>query len=171
MMPNPDLSKFKNKEFRILNIAWNVYDIDGPDAKGTLRVLGFPIYVLEVPPEYKPPGSSDKPMYALQVQYLVSFINLGEKGTPNNQPLSVQDLSDDEKIDITSSALTGIEPFSEFLVPMGKGKNVLLRLKTTLMKVEVIKDKTNFLGDPILMVQSTTSQSTSEYKESSGVTT
>lgn len=171
MMPNPDLSKFKNKEFRILNIAWNVYDIDGPEVKGTLRVLGFPIYVLEVPTEYKPPGKSDKPTFALQVQNLVTFINLGEKGIPNNQPLNVQDLSEDEKIDITSNALTGIEPFSEFLVPMGRGKNVLLRLKTSLMKVEVIKDRTNYLGDPILIVQSTTSQSTSEYKEQSGFTT
>lgn len=171
MMPNPDFSKFKNKEFRILNVAWNVYDIDDSKVRGTLRVLGFPVYVLERPPEYRPPGSSDKPMYTLQIQNIVAFINSGKKGSPNNQPLNIQDLSDDEKIDITSSASTAIEPFSEFLVPMGKGKIVLLRLKTSLMKVELIKDRTNYLGDPILIVQTTTSQSTSEYKGSSGFTT
>ncbi len=161
MMPSFDQSKLINREFQILKVSWSLYDIDHEDVKGLLRVVGFPVNILEVPVELLPNVSNQK-LFALQIQNLVSFVSKGKKGVSDPNPIIVEQIEEEQKIDITSSIMPVDEPFSEYLIaPM---RNTLLRTRTTVTKVELVKGRTNSFGDPLLLIQSNTAHSVSQFK-------
>ncbi|MEM3192266.1 MAG: hypothetical protein QW292_09290 [Candidatus Parvarchaeota archaeon] len=161
MIPGFDPSKFIEKEFSIQRISWNLYDVDLNYLKGTIRVLTIPVSVLEIPTEV-PNQQTTNRQYAFLFQTVVGFVNRGMKHQSDPTPFDINKVDENDKVDITNDLVTSDEPFSEFLLA-GTPKTIL-RMKTTLLKAELIKNRFNILGDPIIWVQTNTSYSTTVIK-------
>jgi hypothetical protein len=150
-----------DRAFRILKIEWSIYDIDHPDIKGTIRLVGIPSNIYEVPGNLLP---ADKlgPVFTLAIQGIVGFANRGRKGARDSRAITSDEYPKLPKEDITSYAHARDEPFNEFLV--GGSPPLLVRTKTVLIKVERVKDRYDAFGDPQVIVTHNTSHSVSEYK-------
>jgi hypothetical protein len=158
-----DPTRFIDLYFVIKKISWSVYEVNHPTVKGTLRLIGLPTNIFEIPAEMLPPGAP-LPVISLTAQGIVAFINEGKK-QPSGKPLSPVEFNVAAKEDITSYVTPRDEPFNEFVVQrLGKAP-ILVRTKTVLLKAEVLKDRYNVFGDPMLWINHNTSHSISECKE------
>jgi hypothetical protein len=127
-----------------------------------LRVLAIPTNIFEVPKDFLPP-QAQLPVFALATQGIVALSNLGKKGPSDPRPITANDLLKGPKDDVTSSTTPREEPFNEYVV--SGNPPLLVRTRTILLKVEVLKNRTNAFGDPAIWVNHDTSHSVSEYKE------
>jgi hypothetical protein len=158
-----DPSKFIDLNFVIRKIAWSIYEVNHPKAKGTLRLLGVPTNILEIPEEFLPPDAKP-PVLAMNTQGIVGFINEGKKG-PIGTPMSPQEFNLAPREDITSFVTTRDEPFNEYVAARRGKTPILIRTKTIMLKVQMLKDQTNVFGDPIIWVDHNTSHSATESKD------
>jgi hypothetical protein len=156
-------SKFLDLDFVIKKIAWSLYEVGSPKIKGTLRLLSIPTNILEIPENSLPPGAKP-PVLAVNTQGIVSFVNRGNK-EPSGRPILPQEFDSVPKEDITSYVTTSDEPFNEYVAARLAKSPLLVRTKTILLKVLVLKDKYNVFGDPVIYAEHDTSHSVSEYKE------
>lgn len=156
-------TKFIDRYFVIKKIDWSVYEVAHPSVKGTLRVLGVPTNILEIPLSMLPPGTAS-PVVAVNTQGIVAFINEGKKQT-SGKPISPAEFSLAPKEDITSFVTARDEPFNEYVVQRPGQATVLVRTKTVLLKAEVLKDMYSIFGDPMIWVNHNTSHSVSELKD------
>ena len=150
-----------DRPFRILKVEWSIYDIDHPDVKGTIRLVGIPSNIYQVPGNLLPDGALG-PVFTLVTQGIVGFANLGKKGPNDSRPITYDEYPKLPKEDITSYAHARDVPLNEFLVE--GSPPLLVRTKTVLMKAELVKDRYDAFGDPQVLVTHNTSHSVSEYK-------
>ena len=148
-------------DFTIQKVQWSTYDISHPAVKGTLRLLAIPIKILELPTELAPPNCAS-PFLGPLFHHMVAFKNVGKKGTPDPRPATFQEYAKSPKEDITNFTKPLDEPYNEFAVT--RDPPYLIRTRTILMKIELLKDRWNQFGDPVLWPQHQTSQSVSECK-------
>jgi hypothetical protein len=144
-----------------LKVEWSVYDIDHPDVKGTIRLVGIPSNIYEVPRKLLPAGRLG-PVFTLAIQGIVGFANQGKKGASDPRTITSDDYPKLPKEDITSRVHARDEPLNEFLVE--GSPPLLVRTKTVLIKAELVKDRYDAFGDPQVLVAHNTSHSVSEYK-------
>lgn len=150
-----------DRPFRILKIEWSIYDIDHPDVKGTIRLVGIPSNIYEVPGKDLPAGTLG-PVFTLVIQGIVGFANQGRKGPSDPRAITPDEYPKLPKEDVTSYAHARDEPLNQFLV--GGSPPLLVRTKTVLMKAELVKDRYDAFGDPQVIVTHHTSHSVSEYE-------
>jgi hypothetical protein len=158
-----DPTKFIDLYFVIKKIGWSIYEVDYADVKGSLRLLGIPTNILEIPEEMLPSGSKP-PVIALNIQGIVAFTNQGNKGS-SERPILPEEFDAIPKDDITSYVTPRDEPFNEFVVQRISKPALLVRTRTVLIKAEVFRNKYNPFGDPVVWVNHNTTHSLSEYKE------
>jgi hypothetical protein len=162
-----DPTKLRNLDFRIQKVNWSIYDVNTSNISGVLRLLAIPINILEVPRNLLPPGSvpagTSMPSFALTTQGIVGFNNHGKKGPANPNPLTPAEIEKAEKQDITQYAEPREEPFNEYIVA-GKPP-YLVRTRTVLNKLELLVDRYDMFGDPVIWVNHSTSHSVSEIKQ------
>jgi hypothetical protein len=144
-----------------LKIEWSIYDIYHPDVRGTIRLAGVPSKIYEVPRKNLP-ASALGPVFTLAIQGRVGFVNQGRKGTSDPRDITSKGYPKLPKEDITSYAHARDEPLNEFLVE--GNPPLLVRTKTVLTKVELVKDRYDAFGDPQIIVSHHTSHRVSEYK-------
>jgi hypothetical protein len=156
-------SGFIDLDFVIKKIAWSLYEVESSKVKGTLRLLSIPTNILEIPESSLPQGAKP-PALAVNTQGIVSFVNRGKK-EPSGRPISPQEFDMVPKEDITSFVTTSDEPFNEYVAARRGRTPLLVRTKTIVLKVLVLKDKYNVFGDPVIYAEHSTSHSVSEYKE------
>lgn len=150
-----------DRPFRVLKVEWSVYDIEHPDVRGTIRLVGIPSNIFEVPRKLLPTGKLG-PIFRLAIHGIVGFANQGKKGEIDPRPITPGEYLKLRREDITSYAHARDEPLNEFLV---EGNPALLfRTKTVLMKVELVKARYDAFGDPQVIVTHNTLHSVSEYK-------
>ena len=140
---------------------WSIYDIETSTIQGTLRVMAVPINIVEVPRSLLPPGTTGRAL-GLNTQGVVGFTNRGGKGAIDPRPITPEEAQKNEKQDLTSFLTVRDEPFNEFI--LAGRPPTLLRTKTVVVKVEVLVGRRNAMGDPALLVNHSTSLSTSEDK-------
>jgi hypothetical protein len=150
-----------DRPFRILKIEWSIYDIEHPQVKGTIRLVGIPSKICEVPRKDLPAGALG-PVFTLVIQGTVGFANQGRKGVSDPRPITPDEYPKLPKEDITSYAHARDEPLNQFLVE--GSPPLLVRTKTVLTKAELVKDRYDAFGDPQVLVTHNTSHSVSEYK-------
>jgi len=150
-----------DRPFRILKVEWSIYDIDHPDVKGTIRLVGIPSNIYEVPAKLLPLGTLG-PVFTLVTQGIVGFANQGRKGPSDPRPITLAQYRKLPKEDITSYAHVRDEPFNEFLLT--GSPQWLVRTKTVLIKAELVRNRYDAFGDPQVLVTHNTSHSVSEYK-------
>jgi len=156
-------SKFTDLNFVIKKIAWSIYEVNHPIVKGTLRLLAVPTNILEIPQQFLPLDAKT-PILAMNTQGIVGFINEGKKG-PIGKPMSPQEFDLAPREDITSYVVTRDEPFNEYVAARREKAPILVRTKTILLKAQILKDKYNVFGDPVIWVDHNTSHSVTESKE------
>lgn len=156
-------NRFIDLYFVIKKISWSIYEVTHPKVKGSLRLLAVPTNILEIPKESLPPDAKI-PILAVNAQGIVAFTNEGEKG-PSGKPISPIEFEVAPKDDITSYVTTRDEPFNEYVVQRKDEATLLVRTKTVLTKAEVLKDRYNVFGDPVIWVNHNTAHSVTEYKE------
>lgn len=160
----PDPSRFIDLHFTIKKISWSLYEVDDrQNIKGIARLLAIPTNIFEVPREFLPPRMQP-PVIALNTQGVVAFSNEGKKGPPSPH-LSPEESSKAPQEDLTSYVTTRDEPFNEYIVSRRGGTPLLVRTKTVLIKLVVLKNRYNIFGDPVIRIEHNTSHSVSEYKE------
>jgi hypothetical protein len=150
-----------DRSFRILKVEWSIYDIEHPNIKGTIRLVGIPSNIYEVPGKLLPGGKLG-PVFTLVIQGIVGFANQGKKGPSDPREITADEYPKLPKEDITFYAHAREEPLNEFLV--GGNPPLLVRTKTVLMKAEIVKDRYDAFGDPQIIVTHNTSHTVSEYK-------
>lgn len=150
-----------DRPFRVLKIEWSIYDIYHPDVRGTIRLVGVPSKIYEVPRKNLP-ASALGPVFTLAIQGTVGFVNQGKKGTSDPREITPEEYPKLPKEDITFYAHARDEPLNEFLVE--GSPPILVRTKTVLTKVEFVKDRYDAFGDPQIIVSHNTSHRVSEYK-------
>jgi hypothetical protein len=150
-----------DRPFRILKVEWSTYDIDHADVRGTLRLAGIPSHIYEVPEEHLPLGTLG-PVFTLAIQGVVGFVNQGKKGASDPRPITQDEYPKLRKEDITSYAHARDEPLNEFMIE--GSPPLLVRTKTVLLKVELVRGRYDAFGDPQIIITHDTSHSVSEYK-------
>ena len=149
------------RSFRVLKIEWSIYDVNHPDVKGTIRVVGIPSKIYEVPRDNLP-VSKLGPVLTLVIRGSVGFANEGRKGASDPRPITPDEYSKLPKEDITSFAHVRDEPLNQFLVD--GSPPLLVRTKTILTKAEFVRDRYDAFGDPQVLVTHNTLHRVSEYK-------
>lgn len=144
-----------------MKVEWSIYDIEHPNVKGTIRLVGIPSNIYEVPRNALPAGTLG-PVFSLVIQGIVGFANQGRKGPSDPRTITRQEYPKLPKEDITSYVHARDEPLNEYLVE--GNPPLLIRTKTVLMKAELVKDRYDAFGDPQVLVTHNTSHSVSEYK-------
>ena len=150
-----------DRPFRILKVEWSIYDIIHPDITGTIRLVGIPSNIYEVPENLLPAGTLG-PVLNLVIQGVVGFANRGRKSASDPRIITPAEYPKLPKEDITSFAQVRDEPFNEFLLT--GSPPLLVRTKTVLVKAERVKDRYDAFGDPQVIVTHNTSHSVSKYK-------
>jgi hypothetical protein len=140
-------------------VEWSVYDIDHPKVRGSIRLAGIPSNIYEVPRKGRRARKLG-PIFTLAIQGVVGFTNQGEKGPSDPRPITSEEYPKLAKEDITSYAHPRAEPLNEFLVEALPP--LLVRTKTVLIKVELVKDRYDAFGDPQVLVYHNTTHSVSE---------
>ncbi len=160
MFASIDPTQFIDLDFIIRKISWSLYEINHDKVKGTIRVIGMPTNIYEVPDKFLP-SEVPRPQVLISVQGVIGFKNEGKKGTPGAQ-LTLGQFQSLPKDDLTSFVTPRDEPFNEFIASR-KGKPALLvRARTVLMKLDVVRDKFTPTGDPQIWVTHNTNQTVSE---------
>ena len=149
------------RPFRVLKIEWSIYDIDHPDVKGTIRVVGIPSKIYEVP-RNDLPSNRLGPVLTLVIQGRVGFTNQGKKGASDPRPITPDDYQKLPREDITNRAHPRDEPLNQFLVE--GTPPLLVRTRTILTRVELVKGRYDAFGDPQVLVAHNTSHRVSEFK-------
>lgn len=150
-----------DRSFRILKIEWSIYDIQHPNIRGTVRLVGIPTNIYEVPRNLLPAGTLG-PVFNLAIQGIVGFSNQGKKGTSDPREITREEYPKLPKEDITSYTHARDEPLNEFLVPGNPA--FLVRTKTALIKAELVKDRYDAFGDPQVIVAHNTTHTVTKYK-------
>jgi len=150
-----------DRPFRILKVEWSVYDLDHSEVKGTIRLVGIPSNIYEVPRKDLPAGTLG-PVFNLAIHGVVGFTNEGRKGASDSRPMTPDEYRKLAKEDITAHAHARVEPLNEFLV--AGSPPFLVRTKTILMKAELVKGRYDAFGDPQIVVTHNTLHSVSEHK-------
>lgn len=138
-------------EFGVEKFDYNLYEINSMKSgvKGILRIAVVPtnIYLLKE-------KVNNKPQFYMQSANLISFVNQGEYGKSDNTAV---DFSHIEKYD-TFELEEGIdyEPLNEpgntyFII--GRSPMYRIRVKSTVVKIELIKGHYDFKGNPIFSVE------------------
>jgi len=162
MMPGLSPELLKDKLFKIRKLQLNTYEIDHPTVKGQLRLTSIPLNILEIPDELIPPQAktSSLPNYAITSQTIIAFTNRGRKSTPSIRQLSLEEIKQAEKVEITSYIIDSpYEPWNEFVI-QGEPP-ILLKERTILSKLEWLTQYANNLGDPFLWGTSSNTNSVS----------
>jgi hypothetical protein len=166
MMPAPiDISKTISKRFIPRKIEFSSYEIDYKDMKGQLLILGVLTSVFEVPKNLLPAGlpPQETPVYIIATQGIVSFVNEGKKYPPGPF-LTPEQMQKILKEDITKLVIENAhEPFNEYLV--SGNPPISLMTRTTLVKIELLKDTINIQGDPMFLVNHNTTHNVSIAKD------
>jgi hypothetical protein len=149
------------RSFRVLKIEWSIYDINHPEVKGTIRVVGVPSKIYEVPRNDLPTGTLG-PVLTIVIHGAVGFTNQGRKGTGDPRSITPEEYLKLPRKDITNYAQPRDEPLNEFLVDCSPP--LLVRTKTILTKAELVKGRYDAFGDPQVFVTHNTSHRVSEYK-------
>jgi len=149
------------RSFRVLKVEWSIYDVNHPEVKGTIRVVGIPSKIYEVPRDNLP-VSKLGPVLTLVIRGSVGFANEGRKGASDPRPITPDEYSKLPKEDITSFAHVRDEPLNQFLVD--GSPPLLVRTKTILTKAEFVRDRYDAFGDPQVLVTHNTLHRVSEYK-------
>jgi len=150
-----------DRSFRILKIEWSIYDIQHPNIRGTVRLVGIPINIYEVPRNLLPAGTLG-PVFNLAIQGIVGFSNQGKKGASDPREITRDEYPKLPKEDITSYTHARDEPLNEFLVAGDPA--FLVRTKTVLIKAELVKDRYDAFGDPQVIVTHNTTHTVTKYK-------
>ena len=150
-----------DRSFRILKIEWSIYDIQHPKVRGTVRLVGIPTNIYEVPRNLLPAGTLG-PVFNLATQGIVGFANQGKKGASDPREITHDEYRKLPKEDITSYTHARDEPLNEFLVTGNPA--FLVRTKTVLIKAELVKDRYDAFGDPQVIVAHNTTHSVTKYK-------
>ncbi len=154
---NTDFTKFKDKLFKIRQLAYNTYDIQHPMIKGQLRIIAVPGNFVQMARANTEDGI---PQIGVGTQNVIGFSNMGKKLKPINSNISPDQLSSTDKEDITRYVENEHEPWNEFLLE----DNLLVRLKTVLTKVTWVKPSVNIQGDPLLWVRTSINVDVSKSK-------
>ena len=150
-----------DRPFRVLKIEWSIYDLYHPDVRGTIRLVGVPSKIYEVPRKDLP-AKALGPVFTLAIQGTVGFVNQGRKGASDPREITAEEYPKLPKEDISSYAHPRDEPLNEVLVD--GSPPLLVRTKTVLTKLEHVKDRYDAFGDPQIVVSHNTSHRVSEYK-------
>jgi hypothetical protein len=144
-----------------LKIEWSIYDIDHPKVKGTIRVVGIPSKIYEVPRNDLPTGTLG-PVLILVLQGAVGFTNQGSKVARDPHPITSDEYPKLPREDITNYTQVRDEPLNEFLAD--GSPPLLVWTKTILTKAELVKNRFDAFGDPQVLVTHNTSHRVSEYR-------
>jgi len=147
--PPLDITKAKDRLFKIKKLQFNTYDIEHSVIKGQLRIITIPKNFIELP---NPPGSQKSANIGVGSQTIVAFTNRGKKGTPTEANITPEMIPSEEKIDLTRFYENSYEPWSEFVLQ--GDPPLLVRLRTILTKITWLKNRINNQGDPMLWANS-----------------
>ncbi len=97
-VPTPENTE--DLDFRVLKFDYNQYQIfvdENPvKIKGILRVATVPYRILKVKQK-----TNEKPQFIMQSINVLSFLNQGQYGKPNSNPLAPNELNSIKRKDIT----------------------------------------------------------------------
>ncbi|MDA8054183.1 MAG: hypothetical protein M0Z77_00855 [Thermoplasmatales archaeon] len=138
-------------EFSVEKFDYNLYGINSTksDVKGILRIAVVPtnIYLLKE-------KVNNKPQFYMQSANLISFVNQGIYGRPDS---SLVDFAHIEKYDSFEleegkdyESLN--EPGNTYFI-IGTTPMYRIRVKSTVVKIELIKGHYDFRGNPIFSVE------------------
>ena len=146
-------------EFRTLKFDFNLYDVfdEISNVRGILRVAVLPVKITKTEN-----AATSKPIFRMAAVILSSFLNKGERGEPDRQPIDFTKIPDESKIDITETLGITSEPYNIF-VTTGFKPYYALRYKATVNKAEVVRNKFDANGDPIVIVSMSTSSLSYSY--------
>lgn len=144
-------TKGKDRLFKIKKFQSSTYEVSHPNATGQLRLTTVVTNILEVPDEFVPPEqrTPDLPTLAVSAQTIVAFSSTGKKLEPSTKLPSPQEIKTLPKEDITSfSTDLTHEPWNEFVIQ--GTPPLVLKQRTIMLKLELIKDYVTPMGDPYL---------------------
>jgi hypothetical protein len=147
--PTPDNSI--DLEFRVERFDFNVYEIQNLDTgiKGILRVGVIPLRITKLREDV-----NGKPQFYFQSFNVISFINKAMYGKPDESPINPQELEDLEKMELEEGIdYSVLTEAPNLYVIINTKPYYKIRAKSTLTKVEVIKDRFDYFGNPMFSVQ------------------
>jgi hypothetical protein len=156
-----DSTKLIDRLFRVKKLQFSTYQVDHPEVKGQLRVMGVPANILEVPKDQVPQGAipAGTTAYVIAFQGVVAFANQGTKRTPSAQ-ITPEDFQKARKEEITTYAQdSASEPWNEFV--LGGNPPTIVRTRTILTRLDWLPDLTDQFGGPVLSANHNTTQSVS----------
>lgn len=145
--PSPDNSD--DLEFRVEKFEYCSYQIsnDSLDIRGILRVVVVPFRLVKMKKE-----EGEKPQFMMQSVNVISFVNKGRYGTPDPNPINLDEIGSQEKTDITDEFETLSDPYIVLTI-INTTPHYRIRIKTSIMKVEVVKGKCDYYGNPMFLVE------------------
>ena len=144
-------------EFRILKFDYNQYQIDISVARGILRIATLPLKIFKI----KETVNND-PKFIMQSVNTVSFVNKGEHGVPNNNPIAQEENS--QSIEITDNLDVLYEPYNIYITTNIKPV-FSIRAKSTVIKAEIFPSLLDHYGNPLFKIQINTAISYALAKE------
>ncbi|MCL4344441.1 MAG: hypothetical protein JRN26_01105 [Nitrososphaerota archaeon] len=150
-----------DRQFRIRKLEFTTYEVEYREIAGQLRIINIPVKIIEQPKSTLQGSIDEQPNYMIKAQFAMGFTNRGRRGPPSQDP------SKGENVDITNYVVWETEraPWNEFIVAGDPA--YVLRQRTTLTKLLLIKDKYTQDGDPSInaAIQSTFTVSKLEAQE------
>lgn len=140
-------------EFRIEKFDYYSYWIrdESIPVNGILRIAVIPFKILKL----KTPAN-EKPQFFMQSANIISFINKGKPGIPNDKQISPEDLESLEKREVTDMLDVHSEPYNIYTIINSK-PHYRIRAKSTVTKVEIVMGLDDYFGNPTFVVDVGTS--------------
>ncbi len=138
-------------EFSVEKFDFNSYQINSAKygIKGLLRVGVVPFRIVMMKKKV-----NDKPQFYMQSLNVISFVNQGKFGKPDEVPFDLGEADNADTFELEESrdyeAIN--EPANTYFI-IGTSPMYRIRSKSTIVKVEVIKGHYDYYGNPVFSVQ------------------
>jgi len=147
--PTPDNSI--DLEFKVERFDFNIYEVQSADnsIKGILRVGVVPLRITRLKEDI-----NGKPQFFLQPFDVLSFINKGKFGKPDNSIIDPNALDESEKSELEEGRdYTVLSETPNIYLIINTRPYYKIRAKSTLTKVELLRGRYDYFGNPMLAVQ------------------
>ncbi len=138
-------------EFKVERFDFNINEDQSVDTsiKGILRVGVVPLRITGLKEDV-----NGKPQFFLQSFNVLSFINKGKFGKPNDSPVGPEALDEAEKIELEEGRdYTVLSETPNVYLIINTRPYYKIRAKSTITKVESLKGRYDYFGNPMLAVQ------------------
>lgn len=141
--------------FKVKKFDYNRYYIKYDGIKGILNLASIVVDVVEPPPNFKITNPTNETIVGIQLISVVSFTNQGTKIKPTRPPTQ-EDVLKGDSIDITGYIIDEEkqEHWNEYV--LARSPSEILKTKTTLVRLSLVKDKDDGAGNPLFNVNHNT---------------